>query len=187
MDSLSVSDWPLPGSGSLRAWGPAGLLAVALLVSASTGCDSSTSYVPDPFSNIIFPGTEEIQTASPGEQCIVGGRPYFVWDATGGLVYVGVFDENIDVNQGRIQNTGANVWAWHSGMGRGVEGVIQFDDGRAVVDGVIQEDSLPTPLEQGRSYYWAVWAWNSAGTRVTHSSAAIYFTVDSTRIGCPTP
>lgn len=165
-----------------HAWN--GLL---LLVVVSLGACEDPVDFDDPFGNLLFPGRTPIEIATPGEQCTVPPTPQFVWHATGKrLVHAAVFAENIDVRDGRIANPAANVWAWHSGLGTGAEGLVRYEDGVDVRDGVLQEGAEPTPLQQGSSYVWAVWAWNESGTQVTHSSAPIFFTVDSTGVGCPT-
>lgn len=158
-----------------------------LLVGLLGACEDPVAF-DDPFGNLLFPGRTPIEVASPGEQCTVSPTPQFVWRATGmRLVHAAAFDENIDIQNGRIANPTANVWAWHSGLGTGVEGLVRFEDGMDVRDGELQEGAPPTPLEQGQSYVWAVWAWNESGTEVTNSSPRIFFSVDSTRTGCPTP
>jgi hypothetical protein len=88
-------------------------------------------------------------------------------------------------SDGKILNTAANVWAWHTGLGTGREGNVRYDQGVAVVNGVLQTDAAPPPLVEGHDYVWAVWAWDDSGRQVTNSSKEIFFTVDSLNPGCP--
>jgi hypothetical protein len=69
------------------------------------------------------------------------------------------------------------VWAWHTGLGRGREGAVTFADGVAPVDGSLDAVGPPVPLPRGRTYYWAVWAWDDGGMAIVHASALQYFTV----------
>jgi len=164
----------------------ASTLSFAVVSLACCVGDRTPTNTDDPSNNPIFPGTVPIITVLPKNGCKVKlDTLRFSWDATGAaLVYVGVFNAQIDVREGRIVNKAANVWAWHSGLGRGNEGNVQFSDGHSVSGGEL--DTTTKPTLNNREYYWAVWAWNGEGTRVTRSSAPASFTVAAVG-GCPPP
>jgi hypothetical protein len=109
-------------------------------------------------------------------------EPVFEWEnAQSNLVAAAIFKDRIRVSLdgGRIQNTGDIVWTWNSGMGTGSQSsgktVIAYKDGKDVEGG--QTLASTTPLEIGKVYFWAVWAWNENGTTINFSSRAIPFLV----------
>jgi hypothetical protein len=147
------------------------------------GCGGGDS-PPDPFfpldNNTLFVGSTEIVVNSPqnGDTLMVT-NPSFVWEASGKkMVFLGIFEDNISVSNNRITNVEDNIWAWHSGMASGRIGMVRFEDGFNVEGGEIIVDAPPTPLETGRPYIWAIWAWSDRGTIVTHSSRELAFLVD---------
>ncbi|MFC1573529.1 hypothetical protein ACFL6M_08040 [Candidatus Eisenbacteria bacterium] len=147
------------------------------------GCEGETAPAPPSdhdLGNLLFPSAEhEIVTSLPAHESVTDSIPDFTWVQTSQpIVFVGVFDENVQIQNARVVNVADNVWAWHTGLGTGREGFITFAHGRNVVDGVIQVDAPPRLLESGRSYVWAVWAWDASGRTVTHSSQEIFFTVE---------
>ena len=95
------------------------------------------------------------------------------------LAALGLFKKEIrvDSRSNRISNITDIVWIWHSGMGRGITGDIRFSDGAKVINGDIDKLTSPVPLEKGRYYYWAVWAWDDEGREITHSSKQSYFII----------
>lgn len=102
----------------------------------------------------------------------------FAWKVTGQkYVYLGIFTDRIIVKDNSIINIDKNIWAWHSGLGKGREGSLYFSDGFDVINGELQEDSPPTPLPVGE-YYWAIWAWDDDGITITASSKEMYFIVE---------
>jgi hypothetical protein len=135
------------------------------------------------FTNTVFPQTFLIEARVQIVCTSAGPQLVFTWQSTGQpLVFVGVFDENIAVAGGRIVNSDANIWAWHSGLGRGREGNVLFSQGRDVRDGILQENA--TDLVDGETYAWAVWAWDDSGTVVSHSSREQTFRVDRQATDC---
>ena len=128
--------------------------------------------------NPIFPGTKKIESALPDDNDTVSLPIQFTWTATGAdLVYLGIFNQKIDMALGKIKNINDNIWAWHSGLGQGREGSVVFSDGFDVVDGKMETTHSPTPLENGKTYYWAVWCWDKNGITITASSEERYFNV----------
>ena len=165
-------------------------LVSIILLSLCSGCSGAgtgpTSPLDASLNNAMFPGATLVIVGTPSNNCRVGPQPAFTWQATGkSLVFVGVFTQNVSVANGSIQNTSDNVWAWHSGMGTAREGNVSFQQGVDVVNGVMQTGVAPTPLTPGRSYVWAIWAWDDTGKSVAFSSKETFFTVDASRgISC---
>jgi len=105
-------------------------------------------------------------------------EPRFAWIASGNsLVFSGVFNKPISFQNNTIVNNADLVWVWHSGLDRGREGDVSFYEGVNVLNGELDNSTQPVPLEKGRSYYWAVWAWDEDGLKITHSSEESYFTI----------
>lgn len=86
-------------------------------------------------------------------------------------------------SDGVIKNTSDILWIWHNGLTKPTRDpgssifCVDFDEGRALV-GEEVSDQKAEPLKKDNVYYLAIWAWNSSGTKISHSSAAIPFVVD---------
>jgi hypothetical protein len=130
--------------------------------------------------NTVFPGAKHfIETGSPEFGSTTDSVPSFTWKATGQkLVFLAIFNDNIDIKDNRIQNLNNIIWGWHSGFGRGREGFVQFSDGRDFSNGKFLEGQAPTPLHSDSSYVWAVWAWDDEGLAIEYSSEEMFFTVE---------
>lgn len=151
-----------------------------LLAAYACSFESPIRPSDESLNNGVFPGSDVIQVATPASGCSTGPSPAFAWQATGRqIVYAGVFAENIRVRDGKIVNSEANIWAWHTGLGSAREGNVHFEQGVNVRDGTLQLGAPPTPLPPGRSYVWAVWAWDESGTSVVQSSKEIFFSVET--------
>ena len=153
-------------------------ICVAVIIAC---CDKGPNDPPDiRYKNPVFSSADYfIESGPPDSGDTTGATPGFAWEATGqDLVYLSVFDTNIQASSNRILNSERIVWSWHSGLGTGREGAVFFEDGRDVINGRMLENGPPTPLEAGASYVWAVWAWDDQGKRVTYSSREIKFTVE---------
>jgi hypothetical protein len=145
------------------------LALVMLLASgpALAGCgsaDNGPAGAPDVvYENQIFVSTSVLAAAATNAST---GRPSFSWPATGlKHVVAGIFRTHIDVESSQIVNTADLVWIWHSGIGRGREGNISFDDGASAIDADGHPTAGPVTLQHG-TYYWAVWALDDEGTPV---------------------
>ena len=68
-----------------------------------------------------------------------------------------------------------NLWAWHSGLGKGRIGSVAFEDGHDTINGVLQTDLPPTLLTENTPYIWAIWAWGDDGRFITHASQEMLF------------
>ncbi len=123
----------------------------------------------------LFPNTEPIEIVAPYPWAqITSQTPTFRWQPTNNRhVVAAVFDSPAVVADGNIDNTDDIVWIWHSGLGLDDEGNVSFKRG---VDG-IQSGQPTEPLERGRTYYWAIWAWDDLGAHVTHASPLTSFGV----------
>ena len=141
-------------------------------------CFKLENPLPPLDNNAIFSSSSLIETVAPANNDTVSATPAFAWVATGRkLVYLGIFVANIDIKDNKIVNIKDNIWAWHSGLGKGREGFVSFADGVDVVNGNLQVDRIPTPLIFDRAYIWAVWAWDDAGKKVVSSSQELFFVV----------
>jgi hypothetical protein len=63
-------------------------------------------------------------------------------------------------------------------MSTGQEGAISFENGCDVINGIIQYNRSPKPLENGSAYILAIWAWDESAEHVTFSSREIPFIVE---------
>jgi hypothetical protein len=112
----------------------------------------------------------------------LSNRPAFVWERTKSrYIMVAVFRERVafDYKESRISNYHDIAWAWNTAMSSGQEGSIGYSDGCNVVDGEIEYGKNPDPLEGGRSYILAIWAWDNSANLVTYSSREIPFIVEN--------
>ena len=83
---------------------------------------------------------------------------------------VAVFSDRIQVDAHGITNPETIVWLWHTSLGTGINGQVQYRDGVKIENGDITRTSAPTPLKRGRTYYWAVWSWDEDHKAIEHSS-----------------
>ena len=105
----------------------------------------------------------------------LNNMPAFAWDSIGlKIISLAIFNSPISVMNSEIVNSEDIVWKWHSGMNFGKEGLVQYSDGKDVIDGVELESV--TPLTES-TYYWGVWAWNTSGNRILYSSRQMKFYV----------
>lgn len=104
--------------------------------------------------------------------------PVLKWDSVNvNLIYAGIFDAPIHEENGNITNSGNLIWAWHSGMLKGKNGMVQYNDGKTINSDGTYNNSDPVPLANGITYYWGVWAWNNSGTQIWFSSRPLKFYV----------
>ncbi len=129
--------------------------------------------------NSIFPDTNLIELNSPtAGEVVTNDQPHFSWKSSGNtMVFLGLFTKSISIKGKNISNVNDIVWAWHSGLGKGRAGDVEFLEGVDVLNGELITDRPPSPLFNGQMYYWAVWAWNEEGIEITHSSNEFYFLV----------
>ena len=155
-------------------------MVVLLLGVLACGVSDPAGPAEATIANHVFAGTQLIDVGRPTVGCVVDPHPILEWFATGQPLVAGaVFSTNISVSQGTISNRGAAVWIWHSGLTSGREGFVRWSQGVTIQDSVFVPVEPVDSLEIGRSYVWAVWAWDEQGIAVTHSSAEIFFTVDT--------
>ncbi|MFN4216190.1 MAG: hypothetical protein ACK4HQ_02125 [Brevinematales bacterium] len=120
--------------------------------------------------NPLFEGTRLIVVKSPKNMVI--SSPTFEWNSPEGIYYqvVGVFTHRLKIEGKKIVNTEDCIAMWTSGMS-GQAGNVEYSNFK---DYPALQSSAPS-LIPGKTYYWAVWAYNS-DMEVTHSSAEISFT-----------
>ena len=146
---------------------------------------------------LIFPEAHEIKIPSYDYQSITGDilvhgdegykinlvdtvtpAPVIKWDSVQTkLIVSAIFNQPIQVVNGRIENTNDIVWMWHSGLEDGKDGRVAFEEGRNISDGVLDNLSQPVPLATSHQYYWGVWSWDESGIRVRYSSRQMTFYV----------
>ena len=136
------------------------------------------NFTPDT-TNSIFQDALSINLQSPGNSSIViGVSPHLKWISTNSnLVVAAIFARPIKIYSSSIGNKEDIVWAWHSGLVKGSEGDIEFSDGVTPIDGNIYDTLSPIPLKRGKTYYWAVWAWDKDGIVILKSSKQYTFTI----------
>jgi len=128
----------------------------------------------------LFPGVAEISIQAPLSGSLIDDtQPALSWTPNGErLEYVAIFDRPPVQDQGSIVNTHDILWVWHSGLGTGTHGLVQYVDGVQYSDGAYG-DGPPSPLDRGRLYYWAVWAWREGGLQISSSSSVGYFSISN--------
>jgi|GEM_PF-3955854 hypothetical protein len=110
--------------------------------------------------------------------------PTFSWVYTGdSIIACAIFSGRISLENNERVNSSNAVWMWNSGLNTGTYSngnvQIQYGDGRAVINGVMQENASPGPLQINQCYTWMVWAWDSQGLKIVKSSLEIPFIVGS--------
>jgi len=137
-------------------------------------------YIP-PEDSLLFSNKDRIRLDQPGfGETIFTQEPNFVWsDSSAYITMVTVWDQPPIVTLEGISNTDSLYWIWHSGLGTGGSGFVQFSDGVSLVGGDISNPTPPKLLEKGRSYFWAVWGWDENGKEITASSSLSYFIVSN--------
>ncbi|NPV39142.1 MAG: hypothetical protein HPY78_07690 [Brevinematales bacterium] len=138
---------------------------VILTMTLIGGCSSLSQENP------LFEGTRLIVVTSP--KTTATSTPTFVWNSPEGIYYqvVGVFTNHLKIEGKKIVNTQDCIAMWTSGMS-GQAGNVEYSNFK---DYPALQNAAPS-LVSGKTYYWAVWAYNS-DMEVTHSSAEISFTV----------
>jgi parallel beta-helix repeat protein len=129
--------------------------------------------------NPIFPGSDPIKISSPQRGLVLfTTTPTFLWEPAGsGLVMIGLFKKPVNLENNSL-NTENLIWIWYPGLkNKGSVGNVNFNDGVNVLNGDLSTAVQPVPLDQGRTYYWAVWSWNAEGLLISRSSMEMYFTI----------
>jgi hypothetical protein len=106
-------------------------------------------------------------------------KPLIRWDSMGfKILTAAIFSSPIIVVNEVIKNSNDIIWEWNSGMkyGNGREGTVKYIEGKSVFNKTVDYNNEPVPLEKGL-YYWAVWGWNSEGTKILYSSRQMSFYV----------
>lgn len=107
----------------------------------------------------------------------LNNAPLFKWDSSGySLQVVAVFNSPIEIAGNQIVNIDDIVWQWHSGMKFDKKRSIKYSEGKNVLNGIINYNDEPKPLNPG-NYYWAIWGWSSDATRILFSSREMWFYV----------
>jgi hypothetical protein len=96
------------------------------------------------------------------------------------IICAAIFKNSINADNNSIKNDVSDiVWIWHSGLSKGENGLVQFEQGIKEID-ADEHDSLskPEPLIKSEVYYWAVWAWDKSGINILFSSRELKFVVN---------
>ena len=111
----------------------------------------------------------------------VPSTPTLAWDSiNSNIICAAIFKNNILVeNNSIINDTSDIVWVWHSGLAKGRNGLVKYEDGIRKMN-IAQDDPLQNPdsLIDGQIYYWGVWAWNNAGIEINFSSRELKFVIE---------
>lgn len=108
---------------------------------------------------------------------LTSNTPQFTWTPTHKkYVMLGLFSQQITIQGNSINNTDKVIWVWYSGLGGG-EGDISYLNGVSIINGDFNQQVSPIPLQKGKSYYYAVWAWDDQAKTITDSSVQQYFTI----------
>jgi hypothetical protein len=105
--------------------------------------------------------------------------PLLRWDSLGiKILSTAIFTSPIVIKDNVIKNSSDIVWEWNSGMkyGDGRDGTVKYFEGKSVINKTVDYNNDPSPLKSG-VYYWAVWGWNSEGTKILYSSRQMNFYV----------
>lgn len=175
------------------------LISIFLLLICFYGCDENGETVFN--EDLIFKNSYEITVPPfsysliPGDSVYVRGdlsfdseiidtvpsTPVLAWDSTNSnIICAAIFKDKILVeNNSIINDTSDIVWIWHSGLSKGSNGLVRFEDGIRKMN-ITQDDTLQNPdtLIKGQIYYWGVWAWNNSGIKINFSSRELRFIVD---------
>ncbi len=177
-----------PRLRAAHGWVPEAALLAAILagVLLLAGCSfggaafADAAYYSaegDETRNNIFGRTSNIDFEIDVDEIDADGGPGFSWYDNGRpYVFLAIFDGDLDIGANRILNDEVVVWTWHSGLGKGIRGDIDYGDGVAVVDGELQEytDNL-APLADG-TYKAALWMYDQ-NYNLTDSSVLKTFTI----------
>jgi hypothetical protein len=102
-------------------------------------------------------------------------KPLIQWDSVKfSIITAAIFTSPVVVKDNIISNT--NDIIWNSGMEFEKSSSIKYIEGKNVSNSIINYESVPDPLLSGL-YYWAVWGWNSEGTKILYSSRQMSFYV----------
>ncbi|MEJ5284715.1 MAG: hypothetical protein ACP5Q5_08165 [Brevinematia bacterium] len=125
-------------------------------------------------SNPIFPETKLIRVSLPA-YTTTSDYPDFVWSSPSDCKYqvVGIFTNKIIINGKNIVNKNDCIAMWHTGL-TGQAGNVNYTFFKVTINGEIK-DYQPSALQNGNTYYWAVWGYDK-DLKLTHSSDQIQFT-----------
>lgn len=128
---------------------------------------------------------EDINYHSAGDSVALTGIPdtlnnfpvlCWIKNDYGSITSLIISDSPIMTNESEILNSNDIIWQWHSGIISDSDTCIKYSEGRNVINGVIDYNHEPLPLNPG-DYYWAIWKWNSEGNKIVSSSRQIHFYV----------
>lgn len=137
------------------------IIGLLTLAAAFAGCGNTV------VENPLFSGTTLIESVN-----YVSLNSTFYWDSPAvSYQVVGIFTNDIAVQNGQILNTNDCVGLWNTAL-VGSAGNVGIANFVSVTNGVITTNLL-TALPSG-SKCWAVWGYDEGGT-VTHSSCQTNF------------
>ncbi len=162
------------------------------------GCEDEGGQILN--EDLIFKNSNEIQippfkyALTQGDTVLVRGdlsfssatvdtvppTPVLSWDSVkSNIICAAIFINSIQTDDKTITNdTSDIVWIWHSGLSGGENGLVKFEQGVSQINPDKPESLLRAPpLNNGQTYYWAVWAWDNSGIKINFSSRQLKFTV----------
>jgi hypothetical protein len=159
-------------------------LAMIGFLAPACGCNDVPVNAPlsgtSPY--VLFPGTEEIPLDFPQQDTTIARETNINFGWTGNSFFytaIGVFRETFNPSNftRSITNPTSSEWIWTSGRITRPVNTLRYLDGHPVVNGAAVYTTPPELLRSGW-YYWAIWSWDSTGTRVVRSSRMRRFYVD---------
>jgi len=130
---------------------------------------------------LLFQNQRRIRLDQPqyGE-VIFTNEPNFEWASTGGrITMIVVWRQPPSLGITEITSTDDIEWLWHTGLKTGGAGYVLFSDGVSLEEADYSRQSPPQPFRTGRSYYWAVWEWDTDRELIYASSSLSYFRVSN--------
>lgn len=164
-----------------------------LLSLFSTSCENEEIVKPN--QDLIFPNAKEIKIPAYSYQSgpdnifvqgdagfitgiadTVTANPVLRWDSVQTThIVAAIFKQPVLMINGAVTNTDDIVWIWHTGLGTGKNGHVEYIHGKSISNGDIYNETDLIHLVGPGNYYWGVWGWNNSGTVVAYSSRALVF------------
>lgn len=109
----------------------------------------------------------------------LSNKPVFKWAEIPARFILAALSTNpIQTEEGEIINTNDIIWRWNTGMQIEEDNIINYSEGKPVINGEIIEDENPAPLNRGL-YYFGIWGWDKDGKKVNYSSIEVNFYVNN--------
>ncbi|MEM6699325.1 MAG: hypothetical protein AAF599_13060 [Bacteroidota bacterium] len=84
------------------------------------------------------------------------------------LIYIAISNEQLTTDELEVQNQDAIIWHWHSGINNNK--FIGVEDGSFLDSIALKQKNVSCQLSLYDQLYWAAWAWDEEGIKITHST-----------------